>query len=768
MKLIFTLLIVLFSINNSFCQSWINKSEYLLNNGFNQQSIDLINQNINQTKLTSIQKSTCYLILADNYVSLGEPEKFKEYVELSFHILEKKNRIDSSLYYSNLGEYYHYLLRGDSSTFYVVRSIKLLESNFENVDSTLISRIYSVYGNCMRNALYEYPWIKDDWNLKEREHSITYLKKSLLYANSYQKPSILRILGTVYNDIISLNIYRPQPFKGKYKQFNEGVNYYYQSIELGKKNYKNPNKFVSRCYSLLALTHQYNCYYKEADSLYDIAIDYSYNNGNILYLNEFNTASSWKGWNYEEMYNKTKDIQYLYKSLSTYESSVNSWLSFYHQVSNKTKGLDDAYRTSTIQKIPGICFDLFLLTNDSSYIDKALYYGDLDVYPTYSFKKNITDSVTVKKLQQHLKGDETIVFYLSSANPDKTYSIVLTKTNIHFVRVLNGRIRTSQKDYYELNGFGTPQRFKELNYQYYNYLFKPIDSLLTLTNFKNIIIVPSSELSQLNFDLLISDTLSNKWKDYPYMFHKYNFSYGLNLTILRDNYIPNKSNNNSIGVVSGKFNNKTNLLFSDKLISWINENYTTSISSPTNLKDFENVINKHDVIVLVGHGQGNYTTSNSSIYLTDSIYIESDQLINMNFNTSLFITTACNTNQSSTYISEGSTGGFTKSLIYSGIKSTITTNWEIDDKTNSFIMERFLHYLSEGKSKSVSLWLSKKDYWNNCKQDEEFKPYYWSPYRLTGNTSSITIKNKTIYNYYYFLLLFIIPLGVVVKRKWFS
>ena len=137
----------------------------------------------------------------------------------------------------------------------------------------------------------------------------------------------------------------------------------------------------------------------------------------------------------------------------------------------------------------------------------------------------------------------------------------------------------------------------------------------------------------------------------------------------------------------------------------------------------------------------------------------------MELNNNLFITTACNTNQSQTYISEGSTGGFTKSLMYSGIKSSITTNWEIDDKTNSFIMNQFLHYLSEGKSKSVSLWMSKKDYWNNCEQDEEFNPFYWSPYRLTGNTSPVIIKNKSVFNYYYFLFLLLVPMGYFLRKR---
>tara|TARA_R110001592_G_scaffold315008_2_gene590822 strand:+ start:2633 stop:4957 length:2325 start_codon:yes stop_codon:yes gene_type:complete len=774
MRFFLTFILFIGSINFLFSQNWIDKSEDFLNNGFHQKSIDLVSKNLSLSKLSSTQKSRCYLILADNYLTLGETEKFKNYAILSFNILENKTGLDSSLYFSNLGLYNHYKLRTDSSTFFAVKSLKILETNFNYADSTLISRIYKVYGNCMRNAIFYYPEInkrkKGDSLIVMRRYCINYLKKSLSYANKYQKPNILRIIGNLYNDMIALNqdMYKNRgPFIGLNEILDKGVETYRQAIDLGKKTYKNPNRFLSQCYSLLALDYHYMKDYKTADSLYNFAIQYATHNNNILHLNEYNTAISWKGWNYEEWYKSTHDVQYLYKSLSTYESSVNSWLGYCKKVGNKNKGLDDAYRISCLQKIPNSCFDLFLLTNDSSYIDKALYYGDLDIYPTYSLKKKSTDSITVKSLQQNLKDDEAIVVYLSSNNPNKTHAIIITKTKVDFIFINNKRLRTSQENYNHLNGFGTPHQFKTLNYRYYKYLFKPIDSLLTLNNSKNIIIVPSSEFSQLNFDLLISDTLSNKWKDYPYMFHKYNFSYGLNLSILKDNYRTSKQNKNSIGIINGKFDTKTNLIFSNKLIDWVKENYTSSISSPLGLNEFRNEVNNHDIILLIGHGQGNYTTSNSRIYLTDSISIESDQLMNMKFSNSLFITTACNTNQSSTYISEGSTGGFTKSLIYSGIKSTVTTNWEIDDKTNSYIMKQFLQYLAEGKTKSVSLWLSKKDYWNSCKQDEEFKPFYWSPYRLTGNTSEITIKSKNIFNYYYLLFLLIIPLGFVVKRKWF-
>lgn len=771
----FILIVVLLSNLNGFSQEWISQSKELLNNHYYQKSINLVNNNINKNELSSIQKSNCYQILADNYLHINDLEKFKKFSTLSFNILDNKTALDSSLYYSNLSNYYHYLLQSKDATHYAVVSLKLLTKDFAIADSSLISRIFSTYGNSMRNAIFHYSNIhkteEEDSLIFMRKHSVLYLKKALQYANKWQKPDVLRRLGTTYNDMFARSYnasLQNQTIIGTDEVFKDGFEFFHQAIDLGKSTYQYPNRFLSQCYALLALNYHYLKKYHIADSLYNISINYTLNNNKIIHLYEYNASASWRGWNYEEWYKSSNDIQYLYKSLATYESSVKNWFLYNQEVSNKNKGLDDAYRVSTFHKIPNNCYTLFKLTNESSYIDKALYYCDLDSYPTYLPKKKTKDTITVKKLQQNLTDDESIVVYLSSYYPNTTHAIVVSKTTVHFLFLNNSRILFKNEAYKNVNGFDSILNFKNSNFGMYNSLFKPIDSLLTLNNAKNIIIVPSPGFSLLNFDLLISDNTQNKWKDFPYMFHKYNFSYSLNLTILNDNYSTKKTNKNTIGIIKSKFNNKPNLLFSDNLTDWICNNYSSTISSPPDLNSFNTEVNKSNIIFLIGHGQGSYSSSNSSIYLNDSIYIDSDYLMNMNFNNQLFITTACNTNQSSTYFSEGATGGFTKALMYSGVKSTLTTNWEIDDKTNKFIMERFIHYLSEGKKKSEALWLSKKDYWNNAKQDEEFSPFYWAAYRLTGNTSPIVIKNKMSFNYYYLLVLLIFPLGIFVKRKWFN
>ncbi len=772
MKHAFLLILASFISITTFSKDWISYSEQLLNDHFYRKSINLINSNINKSELTPAQKSKCYLILADNYLNINDVEKYKKFTTLAFNILNNKTTLDSCLYYSNLSNYYHYLLKTKEAIHHAVKSLDLLNPNISIADSSLIARVYSVYGNSMRNAIQHYPYINKievgDSLIIMREHSIKYLRKALNYANKWQKPDVLRKLGTTYNDLFA-KTYRAQQknqeFLGTKQVIQDGFNYYQQAIELGKTTYKNPNRFLSQCYALLGLNHHYIRQYNKADSLYDLSMRYTKYNNEIMYPYEYNAAISWKGWNYDEWYKMTKDIKYLYKSLTTYESSYDNWFNYLLKVGDKNKGLDDAYRVSAFHKIAHSCYILFKATKDTTYINKTIKYSNLDSYPTYLFRKKSKNDLTIQAIQKLIMNDEVLVHYLSSYYPDKTYALIIFKNKIHFLHLNNDRITFIDESYKTLSGFNSIKKFKQSNFNDYKRLFKPIDSLLTLNDIKNVIIVPTSGFAQLNFDLLISDTTMTKWKDYPYMFHKYNFSYALNLPILNDNYFNTKTNKKAIGIIKSNFDNKHNLLFTNKLTNWIFNHYAATISSPSDLKQFEANVERSNIVFLIGHGQGSYSSSISSIYLNDSFQVNSDYLINMNFNNDLFITTACNTNQSSSYLSEGVVGGFTKALMYSGVKSTLTTNWEIDDKTNKIIMERFIFHLSKGKKKSEALWLSKKDYWNYAKQDEEFKPFYWSAYRLTGNTSPVKIKSKIAFNYYYLFGLLVIPIAYIIRKK---
>ena len=138
----------------------------------------------------------------------------------------------------------------------------------------------------MRNAVFYYninKYIKGDSLIVMRKHSINYLKKSLSYSNQYQKPNVLRVMGNLYNDMIANNQnHYKTPLIGLDKVFDTGVIVFQKAIKLGKETYKNPNRFLSQCYSLLALDYQYMKKYRVSDSLYDISIKYSKNNNEII------------------------------------------------------------------------------------------------------------------------------------------------------------------------------------------------------------------------------------------------------------------------------------------------------------------------------------------------------------------------------------------------------------------------------------------------------------------------------------------------------
>lgn len=587
------------------------------------------------------------------------------------------------------------------------------------------------------------------------------------FANDYRKPKILKQKASVLTDIIWLNYSNPLNIElvGYKPCFDLCISLLDEAISLAKKTYKNPNQFIVQSYALKGLAYQYNKSHDKADNCYQTALSLCMENDRILFLNEFNTVNSWSGWNKEEHYKATQNQEQLEQILLIYEKAVLHWETFKSKFSDAKKGINDGYKISTYHKIPNVCYQLFRLTNDSSYIDKALYYANQDLYPTYHQYHKSNFNVSVKAIQPLLTDKEHLVMYFPGFNPNVTHAVIISNVSTDFIHVDNRSQRMIYPQHYEhFNGQTTIEKFKEFNYRFYQQYFKKIDSVLTTKNAQNIIVVPGNGFSQLNFELLISDTNHHSWKTQPYLFHKYNFSYALNLSTLANSVKTKNEAKNTVTTINGNFNQKTNLLFSDQLVQHLSENYNSTSHRPTNANALEKVMQQNAVCLLVGHGYGSFSTSNSNIHLTDSFSVTANSLMDYKINNELVITTACSSNQSDTYISEGSTSGFSKALKYAGVKATLTTNWEIDDKTNATIIKDFFALLKQGYTKSEALWKAKKTYWNKCQQTEEFHPKFWAAYRLTGNTQSINLTDKRTNNYYWLLLL-IIPLGIYSYKK---
>ena len=106
----------------------------------------------------------------------------------------------------------------------------------------------------------------------------------------------------------------------------------------------------------------------------------------------------------------------------------------------------------------------------------------------------------------------------------------------------------------------------------------------------------------------------------------------------------------------------------------------------------------------------------------------------------LILLSACNSGNGYLYESDGVVS-LASAFTMAGAKSIMTSLWNVNDFSSVKINTRFLHYLSEGNTKSRALRLAKLDYINEAKLDELKSPYYWANFILIGGDNPISISN---------------------------
>jgi CHAT domain-containing protein len=78
--------------------------------------------------------------------------------------------------------------------------------------------------------------------------------------------------------------------------------------------------------------------------------------------------------------------------------------------------------------------------------------------------------------------------------------------------------------------------------------------------------------------------------------------------------------------------------------------------------------------------------------------------------------------------------GLTRAFLYAGSSAVITTFWQIDDRASRFLMEAFHRRLRAGESAAEALRLAQLA---TREQPQWSSPYYWAPFALHGDRSSV-------------------------------
>ena len=73
--------------------------------------------------------------------------------------------------------------------------------------------------------------------------------------------------------------------------------------------------------------------------------------------------------------------------------------------------------------------------------------------------------------------------------------------------------------------------------------------------------------------------------------------------------------------------------------------------------------------------------------------------------------------------------GLTRSFLYAGAVSLLSTLWKVDDLATAVLIKRFFRYLAEGKPRAEALRMAQKVVFDNI----DPYPAYWGAFTITGD-----------------------------------
>lgn len=684
--------------------------------------------------------------LARSYGKLAQQRNFFRIIK---SIEKHKGPCEEIAFHTLISYYYQQMMFVDSSLYHVDIAMKHLRKSSCS-DSLILSETYRQYANAMRNGSDYHTAIRhNNYEAYQLRNQFLkqYLDTALLYApNDDQRGDVYHTIGTMFSD----GSY--QYSRREDKRFaifgRESIPYLKKGLELEVSNVEK-----TRYHAIMGLNLFYIEEYVEAEKHYLKGMELTKEKGEVAYPRPFISLSDWLGMNYETRYKIEKNPQYLLKANEVYNKSVLVW-----NASFGKENFNDSYHNSAFSKLVNNHLDLFEISKDSLHLHKAFSFLEQSKYPDL-FDKDIS----IKAIQEKLERNQAFVSYASVSRPWRNIAFIITENDFNVTISSGEQMSNSIAKLSNLYRFDDFENFKQNSYTYYQVYFELVDQQLFSKGISQIIVSNSDRMSMMNIDILISDTLGKTWKDLNYVFHKYKVSYALSGSSFVNQKEVDKSPL-SFGVSLGEYQDEANLRFSHQLTNKLKRSYEIEN------QNIDDNIKQNSVNLLLSHGIGGYEHSSASVKLNSDKSLSAAEIEKMKLNNELVIFSACNTNASQRYFSQGAIGNFNKAFIKAGSKAVITTSWAIDDKANAFIIERFLHHLSMENDKSEALWLAKKDYWEQASSSEAFNPLYWAAYVLTGSIDEIFIKQTdkaASFNYYYLLILLIIPIGLFLKRRFF-
>ena len=721
-------------------------------------------------------KVDALLVLGECYYGMSWMERFKTLSDSLLHLslennLKPQYRIRA---YTNLVRYFNYQVQEDKAQPYLdsAKNLYFKANSIEKTANTTLLLIADI--GFLRNT-YRYKLFS----------LIDSIINNLIVAKGikekYLEVYLWRVIGNSNLDECSARV--DWKLNRKNKHFKQALNSYDNATGILKKYFPSNKIDLVAINNLRGLIY-FNCGYNnlaENEFQHSEAIlsqnHYSIENYTYTYIDTY----AWKLGIIDSICTGEVLFKNKQHSLIQFQELAPYWDKW--QEENKNISLDylrDVYVKSAYEYIVMICYDLYQLKKDPKYIQIAFEAQEKSKYKSLKEKLfgtlSINKSVpTIKEIQNNLSPDEAIISFSDIGSYfQNLHMLVITKDSVSLKRfnILN---RKGTDMYFNVDYFlKNIAQFKNTYYHFYNIIFKPILAQLN-SSIKHLVVFPSTFSSKFRFGLMLSDTSNSKsFSTLSYISNQYKISYDFSYQILEARKQLQKNNESRTDdlvafVPDYSSTSFYKLLFFNQSSKYLNRAFDFNVYNNKNstVSNYAKYAGNASILLLAGHGYSNLSSAEDIKIIMDgskegsSSFLAPSDIINTPLKANLTILSLCESGVGDQDVTSGYLN-LPYWFSYAGSKSCLYSYWKLDDRSTSFIVERFLHHLAKGMLKSEALWNAKKDYLSQVKSEEEKNPIYWGGLVVIGDDCPINIKEKN-YDWYYTLI--ILPVLVLLYRK---
>ncbi len=368
-------------------------------------------------------------------------------------------------------------------------------------------------------------------------------------------------------------------------------------------------------------------------------------------------------------------------------------------------------------------------------------------YPDYYRLKYNVRTLTSSEIRRQLLGrDEAFIEYF--VGPEEAYAFVITPDSFKVVTLEKGlpldewvaglRENIAHFQFPTYNKEQLCASYRDYAYRLYDKLVRPLEGPGLP---ERLTIVPSGALGFLPFDaLLTGPTEGCNFKEYPYLIHRYNISYGYSATLqaaLQERPVGNHRFTGFAPAFDGS-GGHSELAYNISLLEAVHGLvggglYTGREATVARLQE---VAAGAGLLHFSSHAQANTSEGDFSFIVFsdgqggyDSLFVKDVYLLPLR--AEMAVLSACETSVGTLYNGEGIIS-LARGFLYAGANSVITTLWSINDEANSRLMAAYYRFLKKGHSKSQALRLAKLE---QAEKSTRFQahPAYWAAFTPIGN-----------------------------------